>query len=70
MKKQGFFYAYLGVEYWPLPKLKTRPNFPKIVNDIPNFLALHFSENFMKVRPKIAISYRCLHSHIVAYINE
>ena len=36
-------------------QLKNEHNLPKMLYDIPNFFAfLHFSENFMKIGPKIA----------------
>ena len=31
-------------------------NLPKMMFYIPNFLALHFGENFMKMGPKIAVT--------------
>ena len=33
---------------------KNEQNLPKVMYVIPNFLLLHFGENFMKIRTKIA----------------
>ena len=41
-------------EYWPLSQFKNEQKFLKMVYIIPNFLILHFGENFMKIRTKIA----------------
>ena len=50
---KGFPRPDLGPNIGPFP-IKNEQKLPKIVNIIPNFLVLHFGENFMKIRTKIA----------------
>ena len=42
----------MGPNIGPFPS-KNEQKLPKMVYVIPNFLALHFGENFMKIRTKI-----------------
>ena len=44
----------LGPNTGPFPNKKNEQKLPKMVYIIPNFLALHFSENFVKIQTKIA----------------
>ena len=58
-----------------------RQKLPKMVYLIPNFLVLHFGENFMKIRTKIPnlqmqenlhknLNETCFHSHFYANFRE
>ena len=50
---RGFPRPNLGPIIGLYPIKKNGQKLPKIVYIIPNFLALHFGENFMKIRTKI-----------------
>ena len=41
-------------DYQPLPYYKKEQKLSKMVYIVPNILVLHFGENFMKIRRKIA----------------
>ena len=49
-------------------QLKNEQKLPKMVYIIPNFLLLHFGENFMKIRTKIAKSQ--MHENLHKNVNE
>ena len=51
---QAFSYACFEAEYRPLTSSEMSKNFQKMVYIILNFLVLHFGENFMRIRTKIA----------------
>ena len=55
LSKAGIFLGLILVpNISPFTQLKNEQKLPKMVYIIPNFLVLHFGENFMKMRTKIA----------------
>ena len=50
---RDFPWPDLGPNIGPF-QFENKPKLPKIVFIIPNFLVLHFGENFIKIRTKIA----------------
>ena len=51
-----------------MPEFKSEQKLPKIMYIIPNFLVLHFGENFMKIRTKIAKLQ--MHENLHKNVNE
>ena len=51
-----------------ISQFKNEKNLPKMVYIIPNFLVLHFGENFTKIRTKIAKIQ--MHENLYKNVNE
>ena len=53
---QGFFLGLIWCLILAPSKLKNEQKLSKMVYIIPNFLVLHFGENFMKIGTKITVT--------------
>ena len=51
--KAGIFLGLIWGQISALSQFKNEQKLPKMVHIIPNFLYLHFVENFMKIQTKI-----------------
>ena len=64
----GIFLGLILGRISPLTQFKNEQKLPKRVYIIPNFLVLHFGENFMKIRTKIAKLQ--MHENLHKNVNE
>ena len=64
----GIFLGLICGRISALSQLKKEQKLPKVVYIIPNFLVLHFGENFMKIRTKIPQLW--LHEKLHKTVNE